>query len=159
MLNRFKFLFCFILLLKVLLPVPVWSYLGDSRELQKNLKELSEILPENYLEKATVLRKKIEKNIVHRQKICRGEFSTLVMEAGESSELRPKKLGPLEKDLCLRDLKKFQIHFLNTVYELRKKYLVFLHRSRLQQLEKSHQTAVKDLEKRFYLRPKRLKKR
>ena len=63
-------------------------------------------------------RQKMQKYIERKKRICRGEFSKIILS--EETEETKGKLSPEEKERCFEELKENQKSFINNMYNLRK---------------------------------------
>jgi len=121
-----------------------------SERIKKELGEIINIQPEKYVSEVDQYREIIEKFIEHKKRVCSGEFSTMVLQtSGLAVPQERKKLGRAERKLCYREIKAFQITFINNMFQARKKYLNFLHTQRLQELEDSKTRVIKSLRAKF----------
>lgn len=69
--------------------------------------------------------------------------------AGEASDSEGKTLGKEQKELCFRELKKHYLQSMEVVFELKKKYLVILHKDHVERLTEMHKKLSADIEKSF----------
>ena len=90
-------------------------------------------------------RQRVEKYMERKKRVCRGEFSKVILS--DNPPPRDTKLSPEEKKLCLEQLKKERISFINNMYDLRRRYLIDLHNNRLKQLEEGKNALLKSLKR------------
>lgn len=123
-----------------------------TNRVKKELNELENLKAEDYFQKADIYREIIEKYLDHKRRVCSGEFSTVVISAPNSTITNDSVKTSLSKDekrLCYRELKAIQITFINNMYLARKKYLDYLHETRINELSKAREEAVKSLNASF----------
>ena len=145
------------LLLLLLLPLPATG--EQTTETEKGIAPPEEPLSlSRYPSRIDEYREKMQKYIERKKRICRGEFSKIILaeQAGEEGE---RKLSPDEKKLCFEELKKKQKDFINNMYNLRKKYLISLHKNRLKQLEEDKTTLLKSLDQKPSKKSKKRRRR
>lgn len=86
-----------------------------------------------------------------KARVCSGEFTTAVLEEGVSSGKKNvpplTKLSKQQKQLCFAELKAFQTTYINHLFEARKRYLDYLHTHRLDELFKTRDKILQDLQK------------
>ena len=83
--------------------------------------------------------KVIENSIEQEKLFCTGELTD---NAG-------KTLPASQKQLCMRDLKKNYVDATETIFEIKKKYLGFIHQRQLQKLTEIQKKLKSDIEKNF----------
>ena len=116
-----------------------------TKVIEAKVDSLSSTKPEDFIETVPALTKEIDHYFFKRQKVCLGEFSTIILsESGESSK-GDKKLSDQEREVCLRNLKRLQLKYVNNLFELKKKYIIFLHEKRLEELDLAHKEEIKRL--------------
>lgn len=120
-----------------------------SREIQSEVESLATLAPEKYFQTIDGIREKIEKYIDNKKRVCNGEFSTVIIQNSGEQSAPPHKLSREEKKLCFRELKAFQVTFINNMYLARKNYLDYLHKVRLEDLGKAREEAVKSVQAGF----------
>ena len=59
------------------------------------------------------------------------------------------KLSKEEREVCFRELKQVQQKYIESLFEAKKRYVIHLHKQRLEELEKSKEEAIKELMKKF----------
>jgi hypothetical protein len=69
--------------------------------------------------------------------------------SGESTNSKGKTLPPSQKQLCIRELKKQYLDATNTIFEIKKKYLGFIHQKQIQKLTEIQSSLKSDIEKSF----------
>lgn len=121
----------------------------------KELDKIKDIQPVNYFREIDSHRGNIEKYIDHKKRVCNGEFSTFVLtnlNKGKSDKdnkgLR-NKLSKTERKLCFRELKAIQVTMINNMFLARKKYLTYLHETRLKELSDTRNRLIENLHKSF----------
>lgn len=122
-----------------------------TKVIHESLKKLKDVAPENYVIEVDNYRKDLEKYFDQKKRVCEGEFSTVIFDGIKDGdeEKKPVKLKPEERKLCFRELKALQLTFINNMFVARKKYLEFLHKERLKDLEVARENAVKSLQGSF----------
>lgn len=120
-----------------------------SREIQSDVEALAKLVPDKYFQTIDGVREKIEKYIDNKKRVCNGEFSTVIIQNSAEQSAPPHKLSRDEKRLCFRELKAFQVTFINNMYLARKNYLDYLHKERLEDLAKAREEAVKSVQAGF----------
>jgi hypothetical protein len=68
---------------------------------------------------------------------------------GESANSEGKTLPAAQKPLCMRELKKHYMEATNAVFEMKKKYLGFIHQRQLQKLNDIQAKLKADIERNF----------
>lgn len=120
-----------------------------TKRIHKSLEELKTLKPEDYFNNVDNYRIELEKFFDQKKRVCEGEFSTVILSESNSQEKKPVKLKPEERKLCFRELKALQLTFINNLFQARKKYLSFLHKKRIKELETARENAVKSLQRSF----------
>jgi len=69
--------------------------------------------------------------------------------SGEATDSSGKTLPPAQKQLCMRELKKHYIEAMSTVFDLKKKYLGFIHQRQVEKLSEIQKKLKADIEKNF----------
>lgn len=69
--------------------------------------------------------------------------------SGEATDSAGKTLPPAQKQLCMRELKKHYIEAMSTVFDLKKKYLGFIHQRQVEKLSDIQKKLKADIEKNF----------
>lgn len=69
--------------------------------------------------------------------------------AGEASDGQGKTLPPAQKQLCMRELKKHYVDAMDTIFDVKKKYLGFIHQKQLESLSEVQKKLKADIEKNF----------
>lgn len=83
--------------------------------------------------------KSIEQSIEQEKLYC----------SGESVDSEGKALPAAQKPLCMRDLKKQYLEATHVIFEMKKKYLGFIHQKQLQKLTEIQKKLKTDIEKNF----------
>ncbi len=120
-----------------------------SREIQGEVESLAVLAPDKYFQTIDGIRERIEKYIDNKKRVCNGEFSTVIIQNSGEQSAPPHKLSREEKKLCFRELKAFQVTFINNMYLARKNYLDYLHKQRVEDLAKAREEAVKSVQAGF----------
>jgi hypothetical protein len=69
--------------------------------------------------------------------------------AGEASNSAGKVLPSSQKQLCMRELKKNYLDAQTTIFDIKKKYLSFIHQKQVQRLSEIQKKLKADIEKNF----------
>lgn len=143
-----------IVLLMALISIPSrsWAEESSTDEMEKVINEMGALKAVDYIIKIDDYREKLERFIENKKGVCEGEFSTVILARGDRESETPKKpvkLTKEEREVCFRELKQIQQKYIEASYEAKKRYLVYLHEQRLQELERSKDAAIKDLTNRF----------
>lgn len=69
--------------------------------------------------------------------------------SGEAVNNEGKTLPAAQKPLCMRELKKQYLEATNVIFEMKKKYLGFIHQRQLQKLSNIQKKLKSDIEKNF----------
>jgi hypothetical protein len=69
--------------------------------------------------------------------------------SGEAADNNGKTLPAAQKQLCMRDLKKNYLEATTTIFDLKKKYLGFIHQRQVQSLTDIQKKLKADIEKNF----------
>ena len=69
--------------------------------------------------------------------------------AGEATDAQGKTLPPAQKQLCMRELKKQYLSSMDAIFDVKKKYLGFIHQKRMDDLGDVHKKLKADIEKNF----------
>lgn len=69
--------------------------------------------------------------------------------AGEAPDEQGKTLPANQKQLCMRELKKHYLDAMDTIFELKKKYLAFIHQKQMDKLGEVQKKLKTDIEKNF----------
>lgn len=82
------------------------------------------------------------------KKICTGVYSTVVV-GEDGSTTKSNKLTPQETEVCYRDLKSYQIKFVESIFDAKKMFLKKLNNISLVKLEEAKQVAVSRIHNNF----------
>lgn len=162
--------------LKVLLLFTTFSFSQDNNEekpqtpfeytkkIYNELEDIKKIKPEDYFAQIDEYRVGLEKYIDHKKRVCEGEFSFIILSdptlANKKDQSKKgNKLSKEEQALCFRELKALQITFINNMFVARKKYLDYLHKRRINELQSTRDIAIKELNKQFNKRIVKKRKR
>lgn len=115
-----------------------------SKEMYEKIETVKEYAPSDYVTKTQSLRKEIDRYIELKKGVCSGDFSTFVLTQKDLEESR-RKLTNLEKDLCFRELRAFQVTYLNNLFVAKKNYLNYLHEERLKKLDEIRDESLRNL--------------
>jgi len=69
--------------------------------------------------------------------------------SGESTNNKGKTLPASQKQFCIRELKKQYMEATNSIFEIKKKYLGFIHQKQIQKLTDIQKELNSDIEKSF----------
>jgi hypothetical protein len=69
--------------------------------------------------------------------------------SGEASDSSGKTLPAAQKQLCMRELKKHYLEAMNTIFDLKKKYLGYIHQRQMEKLSDIQKKLKADIEKNF----------
>lgn len=69
--------------------------------------------------------------------------------SGEATDSEGKSLPTGQKELCFRELKKHYLEAMETIFEMKKKYLDLLHAQQIRKLIDVHKKLTSDIEKNF----------
>ena len=94
-------------------------------------------------------RESIERFVGYKQRVCNGEFSSLVITDGETLKGKKKRLSREERSLCFRELKGMQKNFIDNVFLARVKYLEYLHETQMKDLRQAKVDLIKSLDRNF----------
>ena len=122
-----------------------------TQNVHQKLKELEVLTPEKYVDQIDGYRNDLMKYFEHKKRVCRGEFSTIILsgEGKGSSKGATHKLSAKERKLCFREMKALQITFINNMFTARKKYLEHLHEKQVTALSKAREDSINDLKKAY----------
>lgn len=124
-----------------------------TKKVHQALEQLKDLGPKEYFKEIDNYRSELEKYFDQKKRVCEGEFSTVILtgapQAGDEETKKPVKLKPEERKLCFRELKALQLTFINNMYAARRRYLEYLHKERLKELDSSREQAVKSLQGSF----------
>jgi hypothetical protein len=138
---------------------PEGNIFDYTKKVHKSLQDLKGLGPKEYFKEIDNYRTELEKYFDQKKRVCEGEFSTVILtgapQKGDEDTKKPVKLKPEERKLCFRELKALQLTFINNMYAARKRYLEYLHKERLQELDLSREKAVKSLQGSFNKRSRR----
>ncbi len=132
-----------------------------SKEMYAKIEEVKTLTPDIYVTKTQSLRREIDNYIDLKKGVCSGDYSTFVLDH-KDLESSQHKLTKAEKDLCYRELRAFQVTYLNNLFIAKKNYLNFLHEERLKKLEEIRNETLRSLKATYdkqLISPKRGKKR
>ena len=133
---------------------------GETTRVVKDLQALKKLTPENYLKEIDSYRESFKKYIDWKKRVCKGEFSSVVLSEVRPGEgLEAKKLTLDEKKSCFREMKTLHVMFINNMFDARKRYLENTHLEQLAQLEKVKLESIKKLNNSFMLDLKKKKKK
>jgi len=142
----------FSLMFLCLFSAGVWAQQSSTDEMEKLINEMGALVATDYILKVDDYRSNLERFIENKKGVCEGEFSTVILSRNDRESDNPKKpvkLTKEEREVCFRELKQIQQKYIEASYKAKKRYLIHLHELRLQELEHSKDSAIKDLTNRF----------
>ncbi len=104
---------------------------------------------DKYVDDIEIFRNKSSKYTELKNRECKGEFSSIVINEDGVQKLKKKELTNEEKEACYQQLKNFHMTFTNLVFKLRKEYLGQIHKSQIESLETTRLNAIAKLEQKF----------
>lgn len=108
-------------------------------DLLEKLKSLEMKLEPLYEESFNLTVKNIENTIEEEKLFC----------SGEAVDAAGKLLPPDKKQLCMRELKKQYLEYMDLVFDLKKKYLEMIYSRQTEGLSKVHKDLKANIEKNF----------
>lgn len=69
--------------------------------------------------------------------------------SGEATNSEGKTLPAKQKQLCMRELKKHYLEASMTIFDIKKKYLAYIHQKQLEKLDEVQKKLKADIEKNF----------
>lgn len=105
----------------------------------EKLKSLDIKTGPNYDETFNLTVKAIENSVEEEKLYC----------SGESADPEGKTLPPSQKQLCMRELKKHYLEAQETIFDLKKKYLNYIHQKQVEKLTDIQTKLRNDIEKNF----------
>lgn len=111
------------------------------------LSKLNSIEVEKFTDAIVDIKKNFDSYFDNKSRICQGEFSTMVLGEEPREEVEPAKLSREEIKACLNNLMNERMVYIDSIYELRRKYLIYLHALQLEQLKKSKEDEVAQWQK------------
>lgn len=116
------------------------------------IETLAKLSPEDYPTKIESVRNELVKYFEHKKLVCNGDFSTLVIDKSISINQKNNqkiKLSKTERALCFREMKALQVTFLHQLFNARKKFLSFIMKKNIAQLNELHERSIKNVHKSF----------
>ncbi len=142
-----KIIFYFLFSLTVYSEEKVETTFEYTQKIKKNLEDLEKLDAKNYIQEIDRLRNDIEKYLAHKLRVCRGEFSTLILSEDEAKKKGKLRLSKKEKHLCLQELKAIYILFVENLYTVRQKYLKLEFEKREEELSKIRDGILSEIKK------------
>lgn len=124
-----------------------------TKKIKEKLDGLKDLEAKVYFSDIDKFRIEIEQFLDHKTRVCRGEFSTIILK--ENKEIKKTKLSKEEKKLCFKELKAIYITYLNHMYVARKNYMDYEHEKRLNELLVIRDKAILELGKKSFFYSKR----
>jgi len=126
-----------------------------TKRIYDELEKLKDLSPNNFSRDVDHFRGEMERFIFHKRRICNGEFSAfaLVSEGKGSTEATDlnasKKLTAGEKKLCFKELKSFQVNYINNLFLARERYMEHIHQSRIKEMQTAREEALKEINRAY----------
>jgi hypothetical protein len=127
-----------------------------TKRIYQEVEALKNISAENYPTEIDRFRDQLERYIFHKKRVCNGEFSSFVFEANlkilnskDPNQRAQRKLTQEEKKLCFKELKSFQVTFINNLYATRRRYLDHLHSQRIKELDQTREDSLNAIRRSF----------
>ena len=89
-----------------------------AEEVKESITKIKTLKPEEYLHNIDSFRTSIDRFVRYKRRVCNGEFSSLVLENGETVKGDKKRLTEEEK-LFVLELKQIQEDFIKNIFEAR----------------------------------------
>jgi len=133
---------------------PEENIITYTQNISKVVNELKNLPPEHYAREVDSIRSSIDRFIKFKKGVCQGEFSSIIINERDDTRdfvarNSKKKLSREERKLCYRELKSFQVQFIQSMFQARKKYIIYLHNQQLKDLESSKEEAIQRLNVKF----------
>ena len=129
--------------------VPTESNEFGFSKVKEHIIKIKTLEPAQYLSNIDSFRKSIDRFVRYKRRVCNGEFSSLVLENGETVKGQKERLTEEEKMICFRELKSIQEEFIKNMFEARVKFLDHLHQKQVLDLKKAKEELLKSLDKTF----------
>ena len=127
-----------------------------TKRMYKEVEELKNIMPDIFPREVDRFRDQMERYIFHKKRVCNGEFSTFALAPNEAiidtvdaGPHMQRKLNPEEKKLCFKELKAFQVTYINNLFTTRRRYLEYLHELRTRELDQAREEALNSIKRSF----------
>jgi len=122
-----------------------------TQKIHKKLSELESLPVDKYVDEIDSYRNSLVKYFEHKKRVCRGEFSTIILsgEGQGPAKGATHKLSAKERKLCFREMKALQITFINNMFVARKRYLDELHEKQVKALSDAREASINDLKRAF----------
>lgn len=135
----------FLMLISLSAHADIFGFGSDSKftsripQLTEKLKALDMQADPSYEDSFNQAVKEIENGVEVEKLYC----------AGEAGDTSGKVLPKEQKELCFRQLRKHYVESVNTIFEMKKKYLAMLHGRQVERLSEIHKKLQSDIEKNF----------
>ncbi len=165
MCRKLSALFIFFLLIspgnRVQAEGPTSGTTGEStfdytKRIYQEVEQLKNVTPDNFAKEIDRFREQMERYIFHKKRVCNGEFSTFALAQNEAminavdaGPRTQRKLTAEEKKLCFKELKAFQVTYINNLFIARGRYLEYLHDLRKQELSQAREEALNSIKRSF----------
>ncbi|MBI2520517.1 MAG: hypothetical protein HYV97_08865 [Bdellovibrio sp.] len=127
-----------------------------TKRMYREVEALKNIAPEVFAREIDHFREQMERYIFHKKRVCNGEFSTFALAPNEaiintvdSGPHMQRKLNPEEKKLCFKELKAFEVTYINNLFTSRRRYLDYLHELRTKELDQAREEALNSIKRSF----------
>lgn len=118
------------------------------QNIQVKVQELSQLKPNEFEKEILNLGDQILNLFANKRRYCKGEFSTAIFDKKLES-IKPRRLDRKERKECFQKTKELQVQYVESLYQTRRRYLEWLHQKNLEQLDRSREISLKDLDKVF----------
>jgi len=127
-----------------------------TKRMYREVEGLKNIAPEVFARDVDRFREQMERYVFHKKRVCNGEFSTFALAPNEAiidtvdaGPHMQRKLNPEEKKLCFKELKAFQVTYINNLFTSRRRYLEYLHELRTRELDQAREEALNSIKRSF----------
>lgn len=120
-----------------------------TQRVRQEIDQLKDLSPDNFLTEVDKVRTSMERYFDHKKRVCKGEFSTVILSVAGERSTEANRLTADEKKLCFREMRALQTTYINNMYSARKRYLENLHTLRMKDLEASREKALQELSDTF----------
>ena len=127
-----------------------------TKRMYKEVEELKNIMPDIFPREVDRFRDQMERYIFHKKRVWNGLFSSFALAPNEAiidtvdaGPHMQRKLNPEEKKLCFKELKAFQVTYINNLFTTRRRYLEYLHELRTRELDQAREEALNSIKRSF----------
>ncbi len=123
--------------------------ISPEEELFRSFTQLSQADVDRQPGKLAKIYKRYKSLVEDKKDKCKARYMTVEIDKDGESVTSKRKLTKKERESCYRELKSFQIKYIEREHKQKKKFFSKIHKNFMQELDKNKASAVKRINKSY----------